>query len=149
MYVCMCNPLCTCMYNIQKYKTQISTYAIFVRSHFLVQAIYHNKIHCIIQTQKSEKGTETTSHTPEKQQRKPKKLYKHGKIQNHILYIFQIQIQPIPMKEILCMVQLLYMCLYMKLFSYYLGFPGLYNCCYIPCVGWNFPVKYTPEFLKN
>lgn len=73
MYVCMCNPLCTCMYNIQKYKTQISTYAIFVRSHFLVQAIYHNKIHCIIQTQKSEKGTETTSHTPEKQQRKPKK----------------------------------------------------------------------------
>lgn len=55
MYVCMCNPLCTCMYNIQKYKTQISTYAIFVRSHFLVQAIYHNKIHCIIQTQKSEK----------------------------------------------------------------------------------------------
>lgn len=80
----MCNTLCTCMYNIQKYKTQISTYAIFVRSHFLVQAIYHNKIHCIIQTQKSEKGTETTSHTPEKQQRKPKKLYKHGKIQNHI-----------------------------------------------------------------
>lgn len=149
MYVCMCNTLCTCMYNIQKYKTQISTYAIFVRSHFLVQAIYHNKIHCIIQTQKSEKGTETTSHTPEKQQRKPKKLYKHGKIQNHILYIFQIQIQPLPMKEILCMVQLLYMCLYMKLFSYYLGFPGLYNCCYIPCVGWNFPVKYTPEFLKN
>lgn len=74
MYVCMCNTLCTCMYNIQKYKTQISTYAIFVRSHFLVQAIYHNKIHCIIQTQKSEKGTETTSHTPEKQQRMPKKL---------------------------------------------------------------------------
>lgn len=69
----MCNTICTCIYNIQKYKTQISTYAIFVRSHFLVQAIYHNKIHCIIQTQKSEKGTETTSHTPEKQQRKPKK----------------------------------------------------------------------------
>lgn len=131
MYVCMCNTLCTCMYNIQKYKTQISTYAIFVRSHFLVQAIYHNKIHCIIQTQKSEKGTETTSHTPEKQQRMPKKLYKHGKIQNHILYIFQFQIQPLPMKEILCMVQLSYVCLYMKLFSYYLGFPGLYNCCYI------------------
>lgn len=51
----MCNTICTCIYNIQKYKTQISTYAIFVRSHFLVQAIYHNKIHCIIQTQKSEK----------------------------------------------------------------------------------------------
>lgn len=116
MYVCMCNPLCTCMYNIQKYKTQISTYAIFVRSHFLVQAIYHNKIHCIIQTQKSEKGTETTSHTPEKQQRKPKKLYKHGKIQNHILYIFQFQIQPLPMKEILCMVQLSYVFRYEIIF---------------------------------
>lgn len=112
----MCNTICTCIYNIQKYKTQISTYAIFVRSHFLVQAIYHNKIHCIIQTQKSEKGTETTSHTPEKQQRKPKKLYKHGKIQNHILYIFQIQIQPLPMKEILCMVQLSYVLRYEIIF---------------------------------
>lgn len=121
----MCNTICTCMYNIQKYKTQISTYAIFVRSHFLVQAIYHNKIHCIIQTQKSEKGTETTSHTPEKQQRMPKKLYNHGKIQNHILYIFQFQIQPLPMKEILCMVQLLYVCLYIIIHYYFhsiLGF---------------------------
>lgn len=44
----MCNTICTCIYNIQKYKTQISTYAIFVRSHFLVQAtsqqnsLYHS-----------------------------------------------------------------------------------------------------------
>lgn len=124
----MCNTICTCIYNIQKYKTQISTYAIFVRSHFLVQAIYHNKIHCIIQTQKSEKRNRDHFPHSRKTTKNAKKTIQAW--ENTEPY-FQIQIQPLSMKEILCMVQLSYVWLYMKLFSYYLGFPGLYNCCYI------------------
>lgn len=147
----MCNTICTCIYNIQKYKTQISTYAIFVRSHFLVQAIYHNKIHCIIQTQKSEKGTETTSHTPEKQQRKLKKLNytSMGKYRTIFYTYSNFKFNPFQWKKYYVWFSY-YMCVYIwNYFHTILGFLAYINCCYIPCVGWNFPVKYTPEFLKN
>lgn len=66
------------------------------------------------------KGTKTPSHTPEKQQRKPKKkkLYKHGKTQNNILHI-PPQIQPFPMKEISCMIRAVIICVFIYEINYF------------------------------